>query len=79
VTYYAALPFVAADDGIAAAEPTECFNPNAAVLRAEAPSRKAGHVGAIAFSRTGDPATGDFSDAKVIRRFGDVPTDLSAL
>ncbi|UPK41075.1 hypothetical protein IVB18_49425 (plasmid) [Bradyrhizobium sp. 186] len=36
VTYYVALPFVAADDGIAAGEPTECFNPNAAVLRAEA-------------------------------------------
>jgi hypothetical protein len=23
--------------------------------------RKEGHVGAVAFSRTGDPATGDFS------------------
>jgi hypothetical protein len=31
VTYYVALPFVAADHGIAAGEPTECFNPNAAV------------------------------------------------
>jgi hypothetical protein len=30
-------------------------------------------------SRTGDPAVGDFSDAKVIRKFGDVPDDLSAL
>ena len=38
-----------------------------------------GHTGAVAFSRTGDPATGDFSDAKVIRKFGDVPDDLSAL
>jgi len=37
------------------------------------------HVSAVAFSRTGDPATGDFSDAKVIRKFGDVPDDLSAL
>ena len=46
VTYYVALPFVAADDGIAAGEPTECFNPNAAVMRAEALSRKEGHVGA---------------------------------
>jgi len=79
VTYYVALPFVAADDGLAAGEPTECFNPNAAVMRAEALSRRPGHVGAVAFSRTGDPATGDFSDAKVIRKFGDVPDDLSAL
>jgi hypothetical protein len=27
VTYFVALPFVAADDGIAAGEPTECFKP----------------------------------------------------
>ena len=79
VTYYVASPFVATDDGIAAGEPTECFNPTALVMRAEALCRKEGHVGAVAFSRTGDPATGDFSDAKVIRKFGDVPDDLSAL
>jgi hypothetical protein len=79
VTYFVALPFVATDDGIAAGEPTECFNPIAVVTRAEALSRKEGHVGAIAFSRTGDPATGDFSDAKVLKKFGDVPDDLSTL
>jgi hypothetical protein len=48
-------------------------------MRAEALSRKEGHVRAVAFSRTGDPATGDFSDAKVIKTFGEVPDDLSAL
>jgi hypothetical protein len=76
---YVALPFVASEDGVAAGEPTECLNPNAAVMQAEALARKEGHVGAVAFSRTGDPATGDFSDAKVIRKFGDVPDDVSAL
>src|ERR1700730_2257691 len=65
VTYCVALPFIATDDGIAAGEPTECFNPVAVMVRAEALSRKEGHVGAVAFSRTGDPATGDFSDGKV--------------
>jgi hypothetical protein len=79
VTYYVALPFVASDDGVAAGEAIECFNPVAVVMRAEALSRKQGHVGAVAFSRTGDPATGDFSAAKVIKKFGDVPDDLSAL
>jgi hypothetical protein len=64
--------YFVADDGVAAGEPMECFNPNAAVMRAEALSRKPGHVGAVAFCRTGDPATGDFSDATVIRKFGDV-------
>ncbi len=66
VTYYVALPFVATVEGIAAGEPTECFNPIAVVMRAEALSRKEGHVGAVAFTRTGDPATRRFSDAKVL-------------
>jgi hypothetical protein len=79
VTYYVALPFVAADDGVATGEPLECFNPNAAVMRAEALSRKERNVGAVAFSRTGDPASGDFSDAKVIKKFGEVPDDMSTL
>jgi hypothetical protein len=79
VTYYVALPFITSDDGVAAGEPTECSNPNAAVMRAEVLFRKEDYVGAVAFSRTGDPATGDFSDAKVIKKFGDVPDDLSAL
>ena len=79
VTYYVALPFVAADDGVAAGEPVECFNPTAVVMKAETLSRKEGHVGAVAFSRTGDPAIGEFGDAKVIRKFGEVPEDLSTL
>jgi hypothetical protein len=48
-------------------------------MQAEALSQKEGYVGAVAFSRTGDPATGDFSDAEVIKKFGDVPSDLSTL
>jgi hypothetical protein len=60
-------------------KPTECFNPTAVVMRAEALSRKEGHVGAVAFSRTGDPARGHFSDAIVIGKFGDLPDDLSTL
>ena len=79
ITYFVALPFVAADDSVAPGEAVECFNPNAAIMRAEALSRKPGHVGAVAFSRTGNPATGDFGDAKVIRKFGEVPDDLSTL
>jgi hypothetical protein len=39
VTYFVALPFVAADDGIAAGEPTECFNPTAVTMRADLPRR----------------------------------------
>jgi hypothetical protein len=42
-------------------------------------SREEGRVGAVAFSPNGDAATGDFSDANVIRKFGDVPDNLSGL
>lgn len=79
VTYYVALPFVMADDGLAAGEAVECLGANAAVMRAEALSRKPGCAGSVAFSRTGDPASGEFGDAELIRKFGDVPEDLSAL
>jgi hypothetical protein len=44
---------VVADDGVAAGEAVECLSANAAVMRAEALSRKPGHVGAVAFSRSG--------------------------
>jgi hypothetical protein len=37
---------------------------------------KEGHCGAIAFSRTGDPALGDFEDAVVLKTFGEVDTGL---
>jgi hypothetical protein len=79
ITYYVALPFIATDEGIVAGEPTECLNLLAVVVKAEALSRKQRNVGAVAFSRTGDPATGDFGDAKVLKKFGDVPDDLSTL
>ena len=68
---------MASDDGAAPGEAVECLSANAAVMRAEALSRKPGHAGALAFSRTGDPSTGDFGETKVIRKFGDVPDDLS--
>ncbi len=79
VTYYVALPFTAADDGIAPGEAVECQSSSAGIRRAEALSRVAGNVGAIAFSRTGDPGSGEFSDAVVLKAFGDVPNDLSTL
>ena len=33
------------------------------------------HAGAVAFSRTGDPTTGEFQDAVVLAQFGDVDID----
>ena len=80
VTYYVALPFLQDDSGSpAAGAAEECQSPSGAIRRAEVLSRAPGSVGAVAFSRTGDPMAGEFSDAKLIRKFGEVPDDLSAL
>jgi hypothetical protein len=34
---------------------------------------------AVGFKRAGDPNVGEFSDAVVLKKFGDVPEDLSEL
>jgi len=57
-------------------EPVEALNPW------QAKSRAAGlaiqYASAAAFSRTGDPSSGDFEPAVVIVRHGELPEDLEA-
>jgi hypothetical protein len=80
VTYYVAMPFLTDEAGsLVAGTAEECQNSTAALRRAEMLARVAGHIGAVAFSRSGDPMTGEFGDAKLIRKFGNVPEDLGAL
>jgi hypothetical protein len=80
VTYYVALPFLQDDTGSpVAGAAEECQSPSGAVRRAEVLSRSPGSVGAVAFSGTGDPMAGEFSDAQLLKKFGDVPGDLSGL
>ena len=80
LTYYVAMPFLQDETGspmAGAAE--ECQSSSSALRRAELLSRAAGSIGAVAFSRTGDPMSGEFAEAKLLRKFGEVPDDLSAL
>jgi hypothetical protein len=78
VTYYVALPFVMGDDGPEPREAMECASASAATMRAEILSRKEGNIGAVAWSRTGNPASGEFS-AIVLCSFGPAPIDFAAL
>jgi hypothetical protein len=48
-------------------------------MRAERLTRTEGHIGAVAFGRTGDPGSGEFADAVLLKAFGEVPSDLSEL
>ena len=76
ITQFVALAFDFVDGDFAAVESVVCASPAIAIRTAQGQWKLFGHTGAVAFSRTGDPATGDFNDAKVIKKFGDVPDDL---
>jgi hypothetical protein len=49
------------------------------IVQASANAEDQTQAGAVAFSRTGDPDTGDLSEAVILARYGDVPDDLSGL
>ena len=73
VTYYVALPFVRNEEGELV--PGEAQDRQSASA-AESLARKMAETsaGAVAFSRTGEPVSGEFEDAVVIRSFGEVPS-----
>ena len=77
-TYFVALPFVEADDGLAPAESVQCQSRAGAIAKAQDLARKEPYVGAVAFSRTGEPELGDFEEAEIIKAIGNVPTDFQA-
>jgi hypothetical protein len=79
VTYYVALPFMRTEDGVAPGAAQEMPNEAAAIRRAEAMSRDAANAGALAFKRSGDPNMGNFSEATILKSFGEVPTNLDEL
>lgn len=77
VTYYVTLPFTRDEEGeLAAGEAAEFQSPGAATQAANALAKK--HGGAVAFSRSGNPSVGEFDDAVVLLRVGDVPADLES-
>lgn len=77
VTYYVALPFMCDANGeLSAGEAVEFQTPRSAIAAAQVMAGK--HPGAVAFSRTGDPATGTFDDAVVLLKVGNVPIESLA-
>ena len=79
ITYYVALAFTRSEGGdIIAREPKEARSSNQAIRMANLLATTEGHCGAIAFSRTGDPALGDFEDAVILKAIGEVDRGLLA-
>lgn len=79
LTYYVALAFTRSKDGdIVACESKEAQSADQVTRMTNAPAALEGHCGAIAFSRTGDPAMGEFDDAVILATVGDVDGALVA-
>lgn len=77
ITYYVALAFSRSEDGdIVACEPKEAQSADQAIRLANSLATMDAHCGAIAFSRSGDPAIGEFDDAVVLRTVGEVDGGL---
>jgi hypothetical protein len=78
VTYYVALAFKRSEENgdIVACDPKEARTADQAIRMAGSLSTEEGHCGAIAFSRTGDPALGEFEDAVILKTIGEVDVGL---
>jgi hypothetical protein len=75
VTYYVALPFERTEDGDLV--PVEAMEaPSAGAAQRLAMRFSLVKAGAVAFSRTGDPDSGEFEDAVVIAKYGELPAEL---
>jgi hypothetical protein len=78
VIYFVALPFRRSEDdgSIVAGEPVEARSRDQALRLAGTLAATEGNCEAIAFSRKGDPALGDFEDAVIITTVGEVDAAL---
>ena len=78
MTYYVALAFKRSEENgdIVAGDPNEARSAEQAIRMAGTLAVAEGHCGAIAFSRTGDPALGDFEDAVILKTVGEVDIGL---
>ena len=76
MTYHVVVAFDRNEEGdLKPGEAQEVMSSIVAERRARALALE--HVGALAFSRTGNPATGEFEDAVILAQFGEV--DLNSL
>ena len=74
VTYHVVIAFDRDAEGdLKPGEAREVLSPIVAERRARALALE--HAGALAFSRTGDPTTGEFQDAVILSQFGEVDLD----
>ncbi|HEV7415802.1 MAG TPA: hypothetical protein VGN98_06575 [Tianweitania sediminis] len=72
LTYFVVQSFSRGRKGAVVADlPLQMQTGEQAIRRAERLAK--GRVGALAFSRLADPDTGDYAEAVVLGKFGDIP------
>ena len=84
ITYYVIAPFIRTPDGdllgLDAEEAPDVARAKHRAFYLVGQARGSDTiVGAIAFSRSGDPDIGEFDDAKILARFGETPENLEGL
>lgn len=73
ITYFAVQPFEAVREGLRTREAISAQSRSQAIAIAR---RLAEKGGAVAFSRTGDPESGEWADAQILGIYGEVPGDF---
>ena len=74
MTYHVVVAFDRDEEGeLKPREARKVMSPIVAERRARTLALE--HSGALAFSRTGNPATGEFGDAVILAQFGEVDLD----
>jgi len=73
ITRYVAVSFQRAGENLAPGPAVECPDASTAILRAQLMIKENEIVGSIAFSRRGNPGTGEFEAAAILGTFGDLP------
>ena len=76
VTYFVVQPFVQIPDTDLVGLGQAVQAPNSHAARRTVAQLPNGMVGAVAFSRTGDPEEGEWADAEIIAQNGAVPEEF---
>lgn len=75
ITYFEVIPFQETESGLVAEQGIQCPSERWAIAQARGAVSK-GAVGAIAFRRSGDPNIGEYGEAILICKEGDLPDSV---
>jgi hypothetical protein len=75
ITYFVVVPFQESEDGVVAEQGIQCPSERSAMSQARNAVAK-GAIGAIAFKRSGDPGLGEYGEAVLICKEGELPDSV---